>query len=72
LRALRSGSRVRVVGTDYVDRGQDYYERWYQSRVVSHLVHRAQELGYTSPRARAHQRPVHRRRRKDVTWKKAT
>ena len=34
-------------GTEYVDRGQDYYERRYQSRVVSQLMRRAQELGYT-------------------------
>ena len=33
-------------GTEYVDRGQDYYERRYQSRVVSNLMRRAQELGY--------------------------
>jgi transposase len=33
-------------GTEYVDRGQDYYEHRYQSRVVSHLMRRAQELGY--------------------------
>jgi transposase len=34
-------------GMDYVDRGQDYYEPRYQSRVVSHLIRRAQQLGYT-------------------------
>jgi len=34
-------------GTEYVDRGQDYYEQRYQSRVISHLMRRAQELGYT-------------------------
>ncbi|MBI2525135.1 MAG: hypothetical protein HYY95_21795 [Candidatus Rokubacteria bacterium] len=34
-------------GTEYVDRGQDYYERRYQSRVVSTLTRRAHELGYT-------------------------
>jgi hypothetical protein len=33
-------------GTEYVDPGQDYYERRYQSRVVSNLMRRAQELGY--------------------------
>src|SRR5262245_22442250 len=39
--------RMLRFGTDYVDRGQDYYERRYQGRVVSHLMRRAQELGYT-------------------------
>jgi transposase len=34
-------------GTEYVDRGQDYYERRYQSRILSSLARRAQELGYT-------------------------
>jgi len=39
--------RMLRFGTDYVDRGQDYYERRYQGRVVSNLMRRAQELGYT-------------------------
>ena len=39
--------RERSFGTDYVDRGQDYYERLYQGRVVPKLIRRAQELGYT-------------------------
>jgi transposase len=34
-------------GTEYVDRGQDYYERRYQRRVVSTLMRRAHDLGYT-------------------------
>jgi hypothetical protein len=34
-------------GTEYVDRGQDYYERRHQSRILSSLTRRAQELGYT-------------------------
>jgi transposase len=34
-------------GTEYVDRGQDYYERRYQSRILSTLTRRAQELDYT-------------------------
>ena len=34
------------LGTEYVDCGQDYYERRYQSRVDSNLMRRAQELGY--------------------------
>jgi transposase len=38
--------RMLRFGTEYVDRGQDYYERRYQSRVVSTLMRRAQELGY--------------------------
>jgi len=33
-------------GTEYVDQGQQYYERRYQQRVVSNLSRRAQELGY--------------------------
>jgi hypothetical protein len=33
-------------GTEYVDSGQDYYEQRYQSRVVAHLMRRAQQLGY--------------------------
>jgi transposase len=39
--------RMLRFGTNYVDRGQDYYERRYQRRVVSHLMRRAHELGYT-------------------------
>jgi len=39
--------RMLRFGTEYVDHGQDYYERRYQSRVVSHLTRRARELGYT-------------------------
>ena len=37
--------RMLRFGTEYVDRGQDYYEQPYQSRVVSPLMRRAQELG---------------------------
>ena len=33
-------------GTEYVDRGQDSYERRYQSRILSTLTRRAQALGY--------------------------
>jgi transposase len=32
-------------GTDYVDAGQDYYERQYRERVVQNLTRRAKELG---------------------------
>jgi transposase len=39
--------RMLRFGTDCIDRGQDYYERRYQGRVVSNLMRRAQELGYT-------------------------
>jgi transposase len=39
--------RMLRFGTEYVDHGQDYYERRYQSRVVSNLTRRARELGYT-------------------------
>jgi len=28
-------------GSDYLDRGQDYYERRYQGRVVTKLMQRA-------------------------------
>ena len=34
-------------GTDYVDQGQEYYERRYQTRVLSTLSRRAHALGYT-------------------------
>jgi transposase len=34
-------------GTEYVDRGQDYYERRHQNRILSSLTRHAQELGYT-------------------------
>jgi transposase len=33
-------------GSDYVDKGQDYYERAYQERVLKSLNRRAKELGY--------------------------
>jgi transposase len=33
-------------GTEYVDAGQDYYEREYQERVVRNLTRRAKELGF--------------------------
>lgn len=33
-------------GTDYVDQGQEYYERRYQQRVVANLSRRARQLGY--------------------------
>ena len=33
-------------GTEYVDRGQDAYERRYQSRILSTLTRRAHALGY--------------------------
>lgn len=33
-------------GTEYVDAGQDYYERQYRHRVMKTLVKRAQQLGY--------------------------
>jgi len=33
-------------GTDYVDRGQDYYERAYQDRVLKNLSSNARKLGY--------------------------
>jgi transposase len=34
-------------GTNYVDVGQDYYERQYKERVVRNLTRRAKELGFT-------------------------
>jgi transposase len=33
-------------GTEYVDRGQHYYEQRYQQRLVQHLTRRAKQLGY--------------------------
>ncbi len=33
-------------GSDYVDAGQDYYERQYKERVVRNLAHRAKALGF--------------------------
>ncbi len=33
-------------GTEYVDRGQNYYERAYKERVVQNLTRRAKELGF--------------------------
>jgi hypothetical protein len=33
-------------GTEYVDQGQEYYERRYQGRVLANLTRRARELGY--------------------------
>ncbi len=38
--------RMLRFGTDYVDKGQDYYEQRYRTRVVSHLMRRAHHLGY--------------------------
>lgn len=34
-------------GTDYIDKGQDYYEERYRQRVVHHLQRRATALGFT-------------------------
>jgi transposase len=39
--------RMLRCGTDYVDQGQAYYERRYQTRVLSTLSRRAHALGYT-------------------------
>jgi hypothetical protein len=33
-------------GTEYVDQGQQYYQRRYESRLLANLTRRAQELGY--------------------------
>lgn len=33
-------------GTAFVERGQDYYERQYQDRVLKNLTRRAKEMGY--------------------------
>ncbi|MCX8565279.1 MAG: Transposase [Glomeribacter sp. 1016415] len=33
-------------GTEYIDQGQDYYERHYQQRVVHSLSQRAEKLGF--------------------------
>ncbi len=34
-------------GSDYVDKGQDYYEREYKNRVMKNLKNKASELGFT-------------------------
>lgn len=34
-------------GTEYVDMGQDYYEKQYRKRVLKNLEKRAEELGFT-------------------------
>lgn len=34
-------------GTEYVDRGQDYYEQQYQDRVMKNLKRRAAQMGFT-------------------------
>ena len=39
--------RMIKFGTEYVDQGQEYYERRYRTRVLSSLTRRAHELGYT-------------------------
>jgi transposase len=39
--------RMLKCGTDYVDQVQEYYERRYQTRVLSTLSRRAHALGYT-------------------------
>jgi hypothetical protein len=39
--------RMLRFGTDYVDRGQDYYERRYRGRVVANFMRRPHELGYS-------------------------
>ena len=33
-------------GTEYVDQGQDYYERQYQDRVIKNLKQRAEQMGF--------------------------
>lgn len=33
-------------GTEYVDQGQDYYEREYKDRVLKNLKRRAAEMGF--------------------------
>lgn len=33
-------------GTEYVDRGQDYYEERYRERVIHHLNRRASAVGF--------------------------
>jgi transposase len=47
LHRLTGVYRMLRFGTDYLDRGQDYYERRYQGRVVVQLMRRAHQLGYT-------------------------
>ena len=33
-------------GTEYVDKGQDYYEKQYQERIINNLKKRATEMGF--------------------------
>jgi hypothetical protein len=33
-------------GTEYTDKGQDYYEERYRERVMHHLKKRAEKLGF--------------------------
>lgn len=35
-----------IKGTEYMDQGQDYYEKCYQQRVVHSLSQRAEKLGF--------------------------
>jgi len=35
-----------INGTEYVDQGQDYYEKQYQERVLHNLKKRATEMGF--------------------------
>ena len=33
-------------GTDYVEKGENYYEESYRNRVVKNMTRRAKEMGY--------------------------
>ncbi|NOR81260.1 MAG: IS110 family transposase, partial [Methyloprofundus sp.] len=33
-------------GTEYVDKGQDYYEKQYQERIINNLKKRASDMGF--------------------------
>lgn len=42
-------------GTEYVDRGQDYYEQRYQDRVIANLKRKAKQFGFELVNVKEHQ-----------------
>jgi len=44
--ALRTFYSMLKNGTEYVDKGQDYYEKQYQERIINNLKKRATEMGF--------------------------
>jgi len=45
-------------GTEYVDQGQDYYEKQYEQRVLDNLRRRAKDLGYELTAAQPKPQPA--------------